>query len=148
MRSARPATIGETPKPSALPVSVRPHPPAPPKAPVTGEAQAPPVAPGDAADAAERPSPRRAFIEATAAALGQTWAEDRRRDLHREGRLAAGGWPGTLHEARTLVGHAFVGRMKGRGLAAITEQERTLAVRTAYATARTAWRRCVDHGGS
>ncbi|WP_155798402.1 hypothetical protein [Sorangium cellulosum] len=34
--------------------------------------------------------------------------------------------------------------MRGRKLPAITEVERELAVRTTYASARNAWRKCVD----
>jgi hypothetical protein len=99
-----------------------------------------PPAPPETARAASR----RAFIEETAAALGRTWAVRRRRDLHGEGRAASGGWPGTLHEARALVHHALPGEMRGRKMNAITEVEREMAVRTAYANARDEWRRHVD----
>ena len=32
--------------------------------------------------------------------LGHAWAEELRAALHREGRSATGGWPGTMREAR------------------------------------------------
>lgn len=87
---------------------------------------------------------RRRFIEESAIALGQTWAEGWRQDLHREGRPAAGGWPGTLREARTRVERALLIAMRGRKMPAITEVERELAARAAYASARNEWRRHVD----
>jgi hypothetical protein len=92
-------------------------------------------------------SSRRGFIEETAATLGRTWAVGCRRDLQREGRPASGGWPGTLREARALVEHAFPVEMQGRRMNAITEVERELAVRTAYASARNEWRRHVEPEG-
>jgi hypothetical protein len=98
----------------------------------------------DSDPAAARAASRRAFIEQTASALGRTWAEGCRRDLHREGRPASGGWPGTLHEARSLVHHALPVEMEGRRMNAINEAERELAVRTAYASARDEWRRHLD----
>jgi hypothetical protein len=92
-------------------------------------------------------SSRRGFIEETATTLGRTWAVGCRRDLQREGRPASGGWPGTLREARALVEHAFPVEMQGRRMNAITEVERELAVRTAYASARNEWRRHVEPEG-
>jgi hypothetical protein len=86
-------------------------------------------------------SSRHAFIEATAAALGKRWAAGCCCDLHREGRPASGGWPGTLREARALVGRTLPAEMQSRSMNTITEVERELAVRTAYASARGEWRR-------
>jgi hypothetical protein len=93
---------------------------------------------------ATRMSARRTFIEQSAIALGQMWAERWRQDLHREGRPAAGGWPGTLREARTRVERTFLVEMRCRKMPAITEVERELAARTAYASARSEWRRHLD----
>jgi hypothetical protein len=118
---------------------VAPHIAAGPRPTTPTPLSAPPAAPETA-----RAASRRAFIEETAAALGRTWAVRRRRDLHGEGRAASGGWPGTLHEARALVHHALPGEMRGRKMNAITEVEREMAVRTAYANARDEWRRHVD----
>jgi hypothetical protein len=99
-------------------------------------------------DPPEHPAPpvsvRRSFIEQRAAALGRTWAESWREDLHREGRPAAGGWPGTLREARTRVGGTLAAEMLHRKMPVITEDERELAARTAYASARSAWRSLLD----
>ncbi len=87
---------------------------------------------------------RQAFIEKTAAALGRTWAEGRRAELHREGRPAAGGWPGTLREARGCVERELPRELRGHRMTAITTQEREVAARTTYASARTEWRRRAD----
>lgn len=87
---------------------------------------------------------RHRFIEQSAIAIGQTWAVGWRRDLHREGRPAAGGWPGTLREARMRVEQTLQLEMRGRKMAAITGVERELAARTMYASARNEWRRHVD----
>ncbi len=90
---------------------------------------------------AERsPSARRTFIEESAVLLGRRWALLCRTNLKREGRAAAGAWPGTLNEARSLIGHALRVEMDGRKMPTITEPERELAVRTAYASARAEWR--------
>jgi hypothetical protein len=91
---------------------------------------------------------RRVLIEQTAAALGRTWARGCRDDLHREGRLASGGWPGTLNEARARVGYALTVEAHGRQKKiVINEAERAIAVRAAYASARDEWRRHVEPEG-
>src|SRR4051812_23658178 len=72
---------------------------------------------------------RRAFITRSATALGRSWGERWREELRREGRPAAGGWPGTLREARSRVGHELPAEMRRRQMAAITEEERELAAR-------------------
>lgn len=108
-----------------------------------GEDSAPPEQDLDTASSA-RTAERRTFIEQSAIALGQTWAERWRQDLHREGRPAAGGWPGTLREARTRVERTLLIEMRCRKMPAITGVERELAARTAYASARSEWRRHLD----
>jgi hypothetical protein len=87
---------------------------------------------------------RHTFIEQSAIALGQTWAERLRHELHQEHRPAAGGWPGTLREARTRVEQALLIEMRRRKMTAITGAERELAARTAYASARTEWRKRIE----
>ncbi|MFT3772950.1 MAG: hypothetical protein QM820_46790 [Minicystis sp.] len=88
---------------------------------------------------------RRAQIEESATALGRTWAKGCRDDLHREGRLASGGWPGTLKEARARIGRDLIVEARGRRKKlVITEAEREIAVRAAYSSARDEWRRHMD----
>lgn len=102
----------------------------------------PPVA----AEAAK--SPRQTTIEAGATALGRTWAARCRHELQREGRAASGGWPGTLSEARARVGRRLVVEQRGRrSELPITDAEREVAARLAYATARAEWLRHVEPEG-
>jgi hypothetical protein len=96
------------------------------------------------ADVDAKAAARRAFIEETAAALGRSWAEARRAELHREGRPAAGGWPGTLREARSCVERELPRELKDHRMTAITTNEREIAARATYASARVEWRRCAE----
>ncbi len=84
---------------------------------------------------------RRTVLEEGAAALGLRWARGRRSDLRRDGRSASGGWPGTLHEARLLIQRDFLTEALGGSANTLTEAERELAVRAAYAAARAEWLR-------
>lgn len=102
------------------------------------------VTPAANADVDAKAAARRAFIEETAAALGRSWAEGRRAELHREGRPASGGWPGTLREARGCVERELPRELRGRRMAAITTKEREIAARATYASARIEWRRRAD----
>lgn len=100
----------------------------------------------DALDEGEsaRVTARRMFIEQSAILLGRAWADGCRKELRREGRPAAGGWPGTLREARTRVGQALTLELRGRKMPAMTEVEREIAARAAYASARIEWRKHLD----
>jgi hypothetical protein len=90
-------------------------------------------------------SPRQTSIEASATALGRTWAAGCRHELHREGRTASGGWPGTLSEARARVGRRLVVEASGgRSELHITDAEREVAARLAYSSARAEWLRHVE----
>lgn len=102
-----------------------------------------------AAATADAPkSARQTSIEEGAAALGRRWAAGCRHDLHRDGRAASGGWPGTLSEARARVGRRLVVEAKGRrSELAITDAEREVAARLAYSSARNEWLRHVDPEG-
>jgi hypothetical protein len=82
---------------------------------------------------------RRLFLEQSAITLGQSWADQWRDDLRREGRPAAGGWPGTLREARVRVEHHLLTEVTRRKMSAVTEAEREVAARKAYASARAQW---------
>jgi hypothetical protein len=87
------------------------------------------------------PAERRAILEQSAIDLGLRWAEQQRRDLHREGRPAAGGWPGTIREARTRVERDILPEVLRRIMTPVTLEEREHAARTAYASARSEWHR-------
>ncbi|KYF69444.1 hypothetical protein [Sorangium cellulosum] len=107
-------------------------------------ARSAPSEPASDQDSSAQTTARQQFIEQSATTLGQAWAKRWRQDLHREGRPAAGGWPGTLREARTQVEITLPTEMLHRKMAAITGVERELAARTAYASARNEWRRHLE----
>ncbi|MGK3986604.1 hypothetical protein WMF37_36625 [Sorangium sp. So ce291] len=107
-------------------------------------AESAPSGPAADQDSSAQTTARQRFIEQSATTLGQAWARRWRQDLHREGRPAAGGWPGTLREARTQVEITLPGEMLHRKMPAITGVERELAARTAYASARNEWRRHIE----
>ena len=98
---------------------------------------------GDAARAAGAPRSRaevrRLFLDQSAVSIGQRWADQWRSDLHREGRPAAGGWPGTLREARVRVERHFLAEATRRKISAVTQAEREVAAKRAYASARARW---------
>ena len=84
--------------------------------------------------------PAAASLTENAVALGRTWAEEQRAALHREGRAASGGWPGTLREARIRVERLLQqAKLSPRSLALVTADEREDAARAAYASARVEW---------
>ncbi len=84
-------------------------------------------------------STRRALLERAAADAGEEWARTRIAELRAERRVAAGGWPGTLREARAMS-RAFVLRpFAAQSLSPPTAEELELAARKAYACARSAW---------
>jgi hypothetical protein len=88
-----------------------------------------------------REEARRLSLERSAITLGRTWAEERRRELRAEGRLAAGGWPGTVREARLRVDRFLLDELPRQ---TVTDTEREVAARAAYASARSEWRRNAD----
>jgi hypothetical protein len=97
----------------------------------------PPVSKAERAE--ERAEHRRALLDQTAVTVGRIWADQWRHDLRREGRAAAGGWPGTLREARIRVEHHLQDELARRTIAEVTGAERELLVRRAYASARAEW---------
>ena len=90
------------------------------------------------------PSVRRAVIDSLATALGQSWARRSREALHREGRAAAGGWPGTVGEATAYVAQALLSDQHRLPNPMLTTTERELLARAVYASARHEWLRHLD----
>jgi hypothetical protein len=70
-----------------------------------------------------------------AAALGETWAQERALDLQTHERDVVGAWPGTVREARSLV-LARIPAMRGRPTDPDALQ---LLARAAYTAARRSW---------
>jgi hypothetical protein len=82
---------------------------------------------------------RRVVLEELGVSLGKAWAERCREDLRLEGRAVAGGWPGTLPEARARIARQIAQELARRGMPAATETEREICARAAYASARADW---------
>ncbi len=66
--------------------------------------------------------------------LGQSWVDEVRETLQRDGRRPSGMWPGTLSEARALSTRAF-----GSGGPPPTHEERERVAHELYAVARRCW---------
>jgi hypothetical protein len=79
-------------------------------------------------------------------AVGLAWARRCRADLLEAHRPAAGGWPGTLSEARAVVASHLAAELKGFGRERPTDAEREQIARVAYGSARRDWleHRCKD----
>jgi hypothetical protein len=85
------------------------------------------------------PRKRRELFERSATLEGELWAAETRAQYGVEQRIAAGGWPGTLTEARARVAHALLPSLARDGLAAPTRTECEEAARILYASARNLW---------
>jgi hypothetical protein len=88
---------------------------------------------------AEVAARRSLLLERAALDVGESWARGWLAELGSEGRSVAGGWPGTISQARSRV-RAFVTAELSRARfepAAVDELDRT--ARAAYARARQVW---------
>jgi hypothetical protein len=90
---------------------------------------------------------RRSALEQTALGAGTQWAECCCVEMKKQGRAVAGGWPGTLSEARTRVTLAWVRGCRKHG-SAITHEELGWLARTAYAQAKRDWLAAASREGS
>jgi hypothetical protein len=80
-------------------------------------------------------------LQARAELVGLNWAEGWFERARREQRAVAGGWPGTMSEARAQVVRALVPWLQERGKwpsSDVTNFEAT--ARVVYTVARAAWR--------
>jgi hypothetical protein len=82
---------------------------------------------------------RQTFLDRSVAGLGHGWADHMREELRREGRSAAGGWPGTMREARTRVERLLLPALAREHLSETTSDERLALTRGLYAAARRHW---------
>ncbi len=76
-------------------------------------------------------------LDAIAASVGSDWAVARVRELHAAARTVAGGWPGTLREAKGQV----IAALSRSGVAAPEPERLEALARAAAAAARTCWSR-------
>jgi len=70
-------------------------------------------------------------VDDNAVDAGKAWAGAVRQELEDEGRTVAGGWPGTMTEARA--------RASQLGAAGLSAAERTRLARILYAAAKDTW---------
>jgi len=85
-----------------------------------------------------RPSPHPSQLLRLAAAEGQLWAQEVRNNVRKELRRAAGGWPGTVSEARARLAEFVLPQLNRQGAAA-TSEDRERAARALYDSARRTW---------
>lgn len=89
---------------------------------------------------------RQALLERAAHDEGSAWVDWWRRELRRQKRTAAGGWPGTMSEARVRIARRIAVELGPAFEANRTELE--VAARAAYGAARRAWNETCEPEGS
>ncbi len=82
---------------------------------------------------------RRVMLNDGAITVGAEWAHGWREAMRREGRAIAGGWPGTLPEARARVAAYFGAELARRRMPVMTTDELQVAVAATYEKARRDW---------
>jgi hypothetical protein len=82
---------------------------------------------------------RRELLAQVPLELGSTWAATLCDSVRKEGRDVAGGWPGTVLEARGRIWQHVNAELARRGFGALTEAELVQATDSAYAHAKKAW---------
>jgi hypothetical protein len=82
---------------------------------------------------------RQALVERSAREVGERWALGWRAELESEHRSAAGGWPGTIAQARACARAHLSAVLAGLQLAEPSTAELEQAARLTYARARAVW---------
>jgi hypothetical protein len=88
---------------------------------------------------------RRALLERVAGEAGDDWVERLSSELTAEHRAAAGGWPGTVGEARSWS-RPYLLRHTTLSSPPLTAEEFELSARMTYAHARRKWLACTNGG--
>jgi hypothetical protein len=81
-----------------------------------------------------------------AVALGTSWVRSLSETMLRERRVVAGGFPGTIPEARWRVARYVGAELERRALSPLRPDEASTAVDAAYACARREWLLLVRSG--
>jgi hypothetical protein len=71
--------------------------------------------------------------------IAAKWADGWCDDMRKNGRAVAGGWPGTLPEARARVTAYFERELARRGMLQLSSDELVSATRATYERAKQAW---------
>jgi hypothetical protein len=87
------------------------------------------------------------LLVATAVAIGRRWFAQQRVQTIGEGRVLAGGWPGTVREARVLVAAFLAPVLAHYRMPPPTHEEVGWVIYTAYDEARNAWLTSIDERG-
>ena len=74
-----------------------------------------------------------------AQSIGETWAQETIKTIHAEQRVAAGGFPGTMTEARTRVSLLVLPWLAKHGNPPATPVEREAIAKAVYQSAKQAW---------
>ncbi len=82
---------------------------------------------------------RSLLLERAAASVGETWAKGWLAELVSEGRSAAGGWPGTISQARSRVRAVVIAELARARFEPAGPAELDQTARVAYARAREVW---------
>jgi hypothetical protein len=82
---------------------------------------------------------RRADLDRAVVTIGEAWAIRSQRELRAQGREVAGGWPGTMTEARAVT-LAYFASPAGHALTPLSREELEHVARAANAHARAVWR--------
>jgi hypothetical protein len=102
------------------------------------------VAVAAAARAGDVKDERTAVLEADSLAVGDAWVERVKLDLRKENRQAAGGWPGTMREARARTYAYFTNADVAQRYGVLSPIELEHAVRAVYDRARGQWLACAQ----
>lgn len=88
---------------------------------------------------AKKNSDRQSVLERSATAGGEQWAHRWRDELASSQRRAAGGWPGTIAQARVCARAHVSAELARLRLAGPSPAELEQAARVTYARARAVW---------
>jgi hypothetical protein len=94
----------------------------------------------DAPSSSSSSSSREQFLDATALDAARTWTRQVVRELSGSGRAIAGGWPGTVKEARGLCGTLATRALVARSMSPLARDELGRLTRISYDEARRIWR--------
>lgn len=79
------------------------------------------------------------LLERAALDAARAWTQAYRAELMGEGRLAEGGWPGTVREARARAATEGARVLHEQSLTSLTHDELDRLARITYEEARRAW---------
>jgi hypothetical protein len=82
---------------------------------------------------------RRGLLDERPGTIGAAWARAVCDGIHSEGRVIAGGWPGTIVEARARIASHLARELAGRRMKALGPEELEHAANATYARAKQEW---------